>query len=141
MSQKLVRHEVDFSRLPLLTEAQKASSSPWRTWRRARSIIATLRRSPTRFGKPLSVVGHRVYRKEAAPLLAIRLPREMDARLEPLAKANGRSKTSYSREAILAHLDDLEDLYLAKQRLIEIRAGKTETTPLEVVMKPYGVED
>lgn len=74
-------------------------------------------------------------------MLAIRLPREIEARLEALAKATGRSKTSYAREAILAHLDDLEDLYLAKQRLMDIRAGKTETVLLDVVMQPYGVED
>jgi RHH-type rel operon transcriptional repressor/antitoxin RelB len=28
-------------------------------------------------------------------------------------------------EPICEHLDDLEDLYLAEQRLIDIRAGKT----------------
>ena len=74
-------------------------------------------------------------------MLAIRLPQEIEARLEALAKATGRSKTYYAREAILAHLDDLEDLYLAEQRLIDIRAGKTETVPLDVVMKSYSVED
>jgi PHP family Zn ribbon phosphoesterase len=32
----------------------------------------------------------------------------------------------------------LEDLYLAEQRLIAIRAGKSKTVPLEEVMKRYG---
>ena len=73
-------------------------------------------------------------------MLAIRLPAEVEARLEALAQATGRTKTFYAREAILEHLDDLEDLYLAEQRLIDIRAGKTQTVPLEEVMKRYGVE-
>ncbi|MDD2609975.1 MAG: DUF6290 family protein [Giesbergeria sp.] len=73
-------------------------------------------------------------------MLAIRLPAEVENRLEALAQATGRTKTFYAREAILEHLDDLEDLYLAEQRLIDIRAGKTQTIPLEEVMKRYGLE-
>lgn len=73
-------------------------------------------------------------------MLAIRLPAEVETRLEVLAQATGRTKTFYAREAILEHLDDLEDLYLAEQRLIDIRAGKTQTVPLEEVMKRYGME-
>lgn len=74
-------------------------------------------------------------------MLAIRLPSEIEDRLEALAKATGRSKTFYARQAILEHLDDLEDIYLAEQRLIDIRSGKTQTIPLEDVMKRYGLED
>ena len=74
-------------------------------------------------------------------MLAIRLPTEIEDRLEALAKATGRSKTFYARQAILEHLDDLEDVYLAEQRLIDIRSGKTQTIPLEDVMKRYGLED
>jgi RHH-type rel operon transcriptional repressor/antitoxin RelB len=74
-------------------------------------------------------------------MLAIRLPAEIENRLEALAQATGRTKTFYAREAILEHLDDLEDLYLEEQRLIDIRAGKIQTVPLEEVMKRYGMED
>jgi RHH-type rel operon transcriptional repressor/antitoxin RelB len=73
-------------------------------------------------------------------MLAIRLPAEIETRLEALASATGRSKTFYARETIHEHLDDMEDLYLAEQRLIDIRAGKTKTVPLEEVMKRYGLE-
>lgn len=59
-------------------------------------------------------------------MLTIRLPAEIEARLDALAKATGRTKTFYVREAILEHLDDLEDLYLAEQRLIDLRQGKDE---------------
>lgn len=73
-------------------------------------------------------------------MLAIRLPAELESRLEALAKATGRTKTFYARQAIIEHLEDLEDLYLAEQRLIDIRAGKTRTASLEEVMKRHGVE-
>ncbi len=52
-------------------------------------------------------------------MLAIRLPAEVEDRLAALAQATGRTKTFYAREAILEHLEDLEDLYLAEQRLID----------------------
>lgn len=74
-------------------------------------------------------------------MLAIRLPSEIEDRLNALAKATGRTKTFYAREAILEHLDDLEDLYLAEQRLTDIRTGKTQTIPLDELMKRYGLED
>jgi RHH-type transcriptional regulator, rel operon repressor / antitoxin RelB len=50
-------------------------------------------------------------------MLAIRLAPEIETRLAHLAKKTGRTKTFYAREAILTHLDDLEDAYLATQRL------------------------
>ncbi|HYF33916.1 MAG TPA: DUF6290 family protein [Prosthecobacter sp.] len=50
-------------------------------------------------------------------MLAIRLDPEIGSRLERLAKRTGRTKTFYAREAILEHLDDLEDIYLATERL------------------------
>ncbi|MEO6740806.1 MAG: TraY domain-containing protein [Chthoniobacteraceae bacterium] len=50
-------------------------------------------------------------------MLAIRLESEIEERLARLAKKTGRTKTFYAREAILEHLDDLEDGYLALKRL------------------------
>lgn len=50
-------------------------------------------------------------------MLAIRLDPDIENRLERLAKRTGRTKTFYAREAILEHLDDLEDIYLASTRL------------------------
>lgn len=73
-------------------------------------------------------------------MLAIQLPEEIENRLEALARKTGRSKTFYAREAILEYLDDLEDLYLAEQQMIEVRAGRLKTIPLEDMMKQYGLE-
>lgn len=50
-------------------------------------------------------------------MLAIRLPAEIEARLNALAAKTGRTKTFYAKEAILEHLDELEDKYLAIHRL------------------------
>ena len=72
--------------------------------------------------------------------VSVRLPDDVSQRLQNLAQMTGRSKTYYMVEAIREHLDDLEDLYLAEQRLIDIRSGKTQTVPLEEVMKRYGLE-
>ena len=62
-------------------------------------------------------------------------------RLQRLADLTGRSKTFYMFEAIREHLDDLEDLYLAEQRLIALRSGESRTLPLEEVMQRYGLYD
>lgn len=58
-----------------------------------------------------------------------------------LAQLTGRSKTFYMIEAIREHLDDLEDLYVAEQRLIEIRAGRSSTSTLDDVEKQLGLAD
>jgi RHH-type rel operon transcriptional repressor/antitoxin RelB len=51
------------------------------------------------------------------PMLAIKLPEDIEARLTALAAKTGRTKTFYAKEAILEHLDDMEDKYLAINRL------------------------
>jgi RHH-type rel operon transcriptional repressor/antitoxin RelB len=74
-------------------------------------------------------------------MLAIRLPAEIEDRLEALAEATGRTKSFYVREAIIEHLADLEDVYLAEQRLADLRAGRAKAIPIDDVMKKYGLED
>ena len=50
-------------------------------------------------------------------MLALRLPPEIEKRLAALARKTGRTKSFYAREAILRHLEDLEDYHLAERRL------------------------
>lgn len=73
-------------------------------------------------------------------MLAIRLPQSIEKRLEKLARRTGRTKTYYVREAILEHLEDLEDLYLAERVLERIRSGEEHTIPLKDAMKRHGVQ-
>jgi len=73
-------------------------------------------------------------------MLAIRLPQSIEKRLEKLARRTGRTKTYYVREAILQHLDDLEDIYFAEQALERVRSGKERTIPLKDVLKRHGLE-
>ena len=73
-------------------------------------------------------------------MLALRLPEDIEQRLTVLAKKTGRTKSFYAREAILEHLDDLEDIYLAKERLEALRAGKSRTYTLEEMEQEIGLE-
>ena len=73
-------------------------------------------------------------------MLAIRLPDKIEKRLDRLAKRTGRTKTYYAREAIVQHLDELEDIYMAEKRLAEIRAGRVRTVPLEKIMRRYDLK-
>jgi len=73
-------------------------------------------------------------------MLAIRLPASIERRLEKLARRTGRTKAYYAREAILQHLDDLEDVSMAERVLDRIRKGEERTIPLEDVVKRHGVE-
>jgi RHH-type rel operon transcriptional repressor/antitoxin RelB len=73
-------------------------------------------------------------------MLAIRLPQSIEKRLERLARRTGRTKTYYAREAILEHLEDLEDLYLAEGVLERIRKGEERTIQLKDAMKRHGLE-
>ena len=73
-------------------------------------------------------------------MLAIGLPEQIEKRLARLAKRTGRTKTYYAREAILQHLEELEDIYLAEKALSEIRSGRAKPMPLDKVMRRYGLE-
>jgi RHH-type rel operon transcriptional repressor/antitoxin RelB len=74
-------------------------------------------------------------------MLAIRLPEDLEKRLEALAKRTGRTKTYYVREAIVEHLDDLEDLYLAEARLEALRRGDDQSVSIDEVTRRHGLAD
>jgi RHH-type rel operon transcriptional repressor/antitoxin RelB len=57
-----------------------------------------------------------MYSKEIA-MLALRLPPGIEERLEAMAKKTGRTKSFYARQAILEKIEDMEDYYLAEERL------------------------
>jgi len=49
-------------------------------------------------------------------MLTIRLPADLEERLNDLAKQTGRSKTALAREAIMEYLVDPEDFHLGESR-------------------------
>ncbi len=74
-------------------------------------------------------------------MLAIRLPADIEKRLEDLARKTGRTKTYYAREAILEYLDDLEDIHLAERRYAAYLADTSRSTSLKDVERALGLED
>ena len=50
-------------------------------------------------------------------MLSVRLAPEIMKRLELLADKTGRTKSFYAREAILRYLEDMEDTFIAIERL------------------------
>lgn len=72
-------------------------------------------------------------------MLAVRLNEATERRLEALAERTGRTKTFYARAAIEAHLDDLEDFYLAEERLKDFREG--DAIPLATLKAELGLDD
>lgn len=66
-------------------------------------------------------------------MLALRLPKELEDRLEAMAKKTGRTKSFYARQAIIEKLEDLEDYYLAEERM----KNPGETMSLEEVMAEF----
>jgi RHH-type rel operon transcriptional repressor/antitoxin RelB len=50
-------------------------------------------------------------------MLAVRIPDDVELRLDKLAKLTGRPKSFYVRQALTMHLDEIEDTYTALYRL------------------------
>ena len=73
--------------------------------------------------------------------LSIRLPDEINERLDFLACQTGRTKAFYIREALAEMIDDLEDYYLAADILERIRKGKESTHSATEVRKDLGLVD
>jgi RHH-type transcriptional regulator, rel operon repressor / antitoxin RelB len=69
-------------------------------------------------------------------MLALRLPPEIEKRLTDLAAKSGRTKSYYAREAILAHLDDLELLVEAERRMRD----NPVFIPLDDAMRSLGFD-
>lgn len=57
-------------------------------------------------------------------MLAVRLDKETESRLNNLATQTHRTKSFYVKQALLEYLDDLEDVFLAQSRLEDLDLGK-----------------
>jgi len=49
--------------------------------------------------------------------IAVRLQKELNQRLSSLATRTGRSKSFYVKQALARYLEEMEDLYLAVDRI------------------------
>ena len=70
-------------------------------------------------------------------MVAVRLSKELEKRLENFAYKTNRSKSYYIRKALENFLENKEDYMLAIARLEE----KNPRIPLEKVIKDLGLED
>ena len=50
-------------------------------------------------------------------MLSLRLSNDIESRLSKLAETTGRTKSFYAKEAIVKYLDEMEDTYIAIDRL------------------------
>lgn len=73
-------------------------------------------------------------------MLSIRLPDEIEQRLNVLANATRRPKSFYVREALERSLEDIEDAYFAEAAYERFKTSGVKTIPLEQVMREYGLE-
>ena len=80
-------------------------------------------------------------KEKADQMIGIRIPKSVGERLDSLAKRTGRSKSYYIREAIMEHLNDLEDIYLAEQVLERERRGEESVSGIDEVERRLGLED
>lgn len=71
--------------------------------------------------------------------LSVRLTAEEEARLDALAARTGRSKTFYVRQAIEAHLDELEELYWADEAVRQYEESGKKSRPAGELWDELGV--
>jgi len=48
-------------------------------------------------------------------MLSLRLPDDLENKLDILAQKTGRTKSFYAKKAIIEYLEDMEDIYLAEE--------------------------
>jgi RHH-type transcriptional regulator, rel operon repressor / antitoxin RelB len=71
--------------------------------------------------------------------MSLRLPAHVEDRLAALSTLTGRSKTFYATQAIVEHIDDLEDAHLSSEVRERVRAGTEARIPLSELLDEYGL--
>ena len=72
---------------------------------------------------------------------AVRIPEDLDTRLNTLARRTGRSKNSFVREALMHQIDDIEDYYLGMETLERIRKGEERVYSSAEARRELGLDD
>ena len=71
-------------------------------------------------------------------MLTVRFPENIERRL---ARATGRTKSFYMREALLRYLDEVEDTLEAEKTLSRVREGREQVLSSEEVGKMLDGEE
>ena len=72
-------------------------------------------------------------------MLSVRLPKDLEKRLNFLATKTNRTKSFYALEALRRHLEDLEDLYLAEKVHEDFIVSGEKALTTEEVEKALGL--
>ena len=70
--------------------------------------------------------------------ITVRLGKDIESRLRHLAQLTGRTQTYYVKKAVLDQLADLEDIYIAEQR---IESSGNERWSLDEVEREIALEN
>ncbi len=73
-------------------------------------------------------------------MFSLRLPKDIEERLEGLAKRTGRTKTFYVRQAILTHLEDIEDTFQADEIMERVNSGEEPVLSAGEMRKSLGLD-
>ena len=73
-------------------------------------------------------------------MMTIKLPEDVEQQISELARSAGQSEAAYVLNVLLKHLEDMEDVLIAEARLEDLRAGRSNTIPLDEVISQYGLE-
>ena len=68
-----------------------------------------------------------------------RVPQDISARYDRLARSSGRTKTYYINEALAEAIDQLEYEYGILQRVEDIRSGRAKTYSADEVRERCGL--
>ncbi len=77
----------------------------------------------------------------ATAATALRIPEDLAARYDRLAKTTGRTKTFYMNEALAESIDRLEYEYGILKKVEDWRAGRLETVSLDELEESLGLAD
>ena len=73
-------------------------------------------------------------------MLSVRLDKDLEARLDKLAKESGRSKSYYARQAIEEKIQDMEDIARMEKVIGRIESGEEAVFTLKDIKEELGLE-
>jgi len=72
-------------------------------------------------------------------IFSVRLPKDLEDRLNKLASATNRPKSCYVREALQKYLEDLEDAYLTEAEYEEFIKSGEKAIPVKKLEDKLGL--